>query len=48
LSFKAIDPRNIMNPGKVFILPRHPGGSDELPEIYHQTEGGEVSGTYHH
>jgi hypothetical protein len=46
---RAIDPKNIMNPGKIFILPRVPGGCCDAPAIYHQTEttdGGEK--TYEH
>lgn len=46
---RAIDPKNIMNPGKIFILPRVPGGCCDAPAIYHQTEttdGGDK--TYEH
>ena len=42
-----MDPKNIMNPGKIFILPRHEGGCCDLPKIYHETEDGS-GGTYTH
>jgi len=44
---RALDPRNIMNPGKIFILPRHPGGCCDVPPEYHETESG-PGGTYEH
>lgn len=44
---RALDPRNIMNPGKIFILPRHEGGCCDVPHEYHQTEA-YSGGTYEH
>jgi D-lactate dehydrogenase (cytochrome) len=45
---RAWDPKNIMNPGKLFILPTLPGGPCELPAIYTQTKDGATKGTYTH
>lgn len=45
---RAWDPKNILNPGKLFILPTVPGGSWELPAIYNQTKDGATKGTYTH
>jgi len=42
------DPKNIMNPGKLFILPTVPGGPCEMPSIYNQTKDGATKGTYTH
>ena len=46
---RALDPQNILNPGKVFILPRHEGGCCDVPAIYrkHETHDGSA-GTYSH
>ena len=46
---RALDPQNIMNPGKVFILPVHEGGCCDVPDYYHHHETHDGSaGTYSH
>lgn len=44
---RALDPHNILNPGKLFILPRQPGGPTDIPALYHASEA-PISGTYQH
>ena len=44
---RALDPKNIMNPGKIFILPRKPGGCCDIPAVYHESDAG-GAGTYSH
>eukprot|EP00041_Stephanoeca_diplocostata_P022581 m.540400 g.540400 ORF g.540400 m.540400 type:complete len:670 (+) comp22100_c0_seq1:186-2195(+) len=44
---RALDPHNIMNPGKIFIQPKTPGGCCEIPAIYRETVGAS-GGTYQH
>ena len=43
---RALDPHNLMNPGKVFILPRHVGGCCDIPEEYHMCSDDMSGGTY--